>query len=184
MKKNPKIAVFSHLILYSLFFRFAVLETILLFVMRKFSNTTLLFDQIVLSTLLSIVIFFVSDFLSHRRFVISRLKSLLVIGLLIGNFYSYTLMNIDRSRSFYVLNWIDKDKLYFERNNLVSKVASQEANEIDAIEQRVFEHQSRGLLNIENSGKITLTLMGKLTLKISNFFANVFSLQGWFLNRN
>jgi hypothetical protein len=103
----------------------------------------------------------------------------LVMALIFYNLTTATLINIDRSRSFYVLAWLDAGLLAVDsQGNMRNFAISKEAMNMDAISERLEEH--RGRLFVTNDNR--LSLLGKETVKASNFLARVFSLDGWFRN--
>jgi len=94
----------------------------------------------------------------------------------------FTLVNVDRSRSFYVLSWIDAGEVTNVGGQLdLSKVDSLEKLNPDAIQSRLAEQTQRGY--IENqSNKWVLTKKGKSLLLFANWLANKFKLAGWLSN--
>jgi hypothetical protein len=94
-----------------------------------------------------------------------------------------TLLNIDRSRSLYILSWAHHQKIYVENNLIVlDRVKSLEARVPSAISQRIDEHVERGLM-IDNGEKILLTPRGEIFFNVANILANVFQLNGWKQNK-
>jgi hypothetical protein len=94
----------------------------------------------------------------------------------------YTLLNIDRSRSFYVLSWVDESKVYFENGQIVLEVRSTESTDIAGVDLRLKEQEQRGLIREEN-GVYKVTNIGKLTLRIANLLAKLFNLSNWEANK-
>lgn len=93
------------------------------------------------------------------------------------------LINIDRSRSFYVLSWINKYQIGSSLNqNQFDSVRSSEKNSVVSIQKRIIEQESRGLV-FKNGNVFSLTRLGKVTLGLSNYFAKLFRLQGWYQNK-
>jgi len=106
---------------------------------------------------------------------------LLVATLFIG-LANFSLVNIDRSRSFYLLAWTDQGKVRESSLQLdLGMVMSKENQNIEAIEKRLYEQVSRGLISI-NDNVYYLTDSGKVYLFISSNLANWFDLQNWKLN--
>jgi len=95
----------------------------------------------------------------------------------------YSLINIDRSRSFYVLSWVDQGEVSIKNGQTVVKVESTEAADTAGVELRLKEQQQRGLIQ-EANGKYKVTNMGKLTLEIANLLARIFNLKNWEANKN
>jgi hypothetical protein len=155
----------------------------LLILVRKIFYTTLLFDQIFI---ISIVTFIGTVSL---RFVFSREKNfkiqpqkLATIGILSALiFYTFgtaVLLNVDRSRSLYIFQWVDECKnsmacltKYTEENYGVRGSAE--------IIQRIHEQSKRGLMDV-NGNSIYLTFMGKIVKFSAHLSAVVFNLKGYF----
>jgi hypothetical protein len=148
----------------------------------------LLFEQI---TLLALAIFsFVctynaafgklkikSDFFG-RRFQLTAIASLLFF--LAAQF---TILNIDRSRSFYVLSWIDLERIQIRGDGYdLSQVVSLEKSNVNAIADRIEEQVSRGLV-ISKDSKLQLTQRGEFVLWAAEFSGQLFHLEYWEANR-
>jgi hypothetical protein len=91
-----------------------------------------------------------------------------------------SLVNIDRSKSFYLLYWVK----YYDINTSNNLLNFSEYPEIsDKINVndfliRVNEHSKRGLITQDNN-ILELTNTGNLLLRIADFLAMIFSLSGW-----
>jgi hypothetical protein len=162
---------------------FFIFLTFLLYLLRRFVPDGLVFDQILY---LSLIFLIFATFISTRSFQRVLPQSQLAVIVLIVtfffySFYSVMLVNIDRSRSFYVLSWVEKDKIYYENGKIQVSVESREADNSDGVEQRIIEQKDRGLIKISGD-KVQLTLYGKNLLMVSNTFASIFTLKNWELN--
>jgi hypothetical protein len=105
----------------------------------------------------------------------------IIIGFLLACFViPNTLLNVDRSRSFYVLSWIDSGKITYSAKGFKVTAKSPEADDEAGVIQRVLEQQSRGLVH---ESEMKLTSKGKLTLEIANRLSWLFDLENWTLNR-
>lgn len=91
-----------------------------------------------------------------------------------------TLLNIDRSRSFYVLSWIDSGKVIYGEHGLQFNVDSPEASDLAGVSKRVKEQISRGLIYEKD---LTLTKEGKILLATANFLSKIFVLENWTQNK-
>jgi hypothetical protein len=92
--------------------------------------------------------------------------------------YSVTtssIMTIDRSRSVYVLSWID-ELHYVERIEFFveSKFGGVEKS---ALSQRIDEQIQRNLVESDGNSRLTLTWLGKLFLKTARLTAVIFNLE-------
>jgi hypothetical protein len=93
-----------------------------------------------------------------------------------------TLLNIDRSRSYFILEWIEcspsKELLLVQ-----SKVgATFGAGEIKAFDLRLVEQETRGFISREGNN-VNLTRMGSTLFKFSEISAGAFNLSGWEANK-
>jgi hypothetical protein len=127
-----------------------------------------------------LVIFFVGA----KKFKSSTLLTLIIALLFFYQSATSILINIDRSRSFYVLSWVDKYQIKSDVDtNPYESVQSPEKYSIGSIQKRVVEQVNRGLIS-NNGSEFSLTRSGKVTLQVSNFFARIFNLQGWYQNKD
>lgn len=143
----------------------------------------LLFEQIIYTNLFVAVLFLVI-----RKFLVVRLRQSIqivihgiVIGLLLSCFViPNTLLNVDRSRSFYVLSWIDSGNISYSENKFKITANSPEAADEAGVIQRVLEQRSRGLIQ---KSQMKLTSRGELTLEVAKCLSWLFKLENWALNR-
>ncbi len=162
-----------------------ILGLIILSSWRMISPKIDLFSQILL---VSILVFFISTLLSTLANKKDQLlqvyfkKTLfvsLVMALIFYNLTTATLLNIDRSRSFYVLAWLDEDLLRVDtEGRLINYATSKESINLEAISERLEEH--RGRFFVTNEYK--LTTLGKEAVRVSHLLARIFTLEGWFKN--
>lgn len=166
-----------------------ILSAFALKFLRTFSNIQL-FEQIMLSAIISALFVWVAAlFLSRNSFMPSQrfptvswliLVSLLLIVTLGPN----TVMNVDRSRSFYVLSWVERRAIEVtDDGQLVLNVNSPEKFNLISIKERLDEQSSRGLIEFRDQSYF-LTWRGRLTLSMAEFLAAFYKLDGWFKNRN
>jgi hypothetical protein len=112
-----------------------------------------------------------------------EIVAFIVVGLVSVNLITQAIaLNIDRSRSFYVLSWVDKNLINYREGSLDLKlVKSPEKSNLPAIEQRIIEQQKRGLLEITGT-TVILTSRGEILIKFSNITADVLGLRNWKMN--
>jgi hypothetical protein len=123
-------------------------------------------------------------FLGAKEYRYTTLLTFIIALLFFYQSATSILINIDRSRSFYVLAWIDRYEIKSDvTTNPYESVQSPEKNSIESIQKRVLEQESRGLIS-DNGSEFRLTRLGKVTLRVSNFFAKTFNLQGWYQNKD
>jgi hypothetical protein len=144
--------------------------------------STLIFDQIFLISFLNIALYLT---LVHKSTKIDFDKTVAIISLgLFLMFVNQTfILNVDRSRSTFVLSWVERG--YVSSNStggfLLEGILSKEnSNELGTI-QRLRENIDRGLISVQGE-KVQLTLAGSLLLQICEGTANLFDLQGWKTN--
>ena len=93
-----------------------------------------------------------------------------------------TLLNIDRSRSFFILEWVNcapSTQLYVIESEIESFYGK---GELAAFNLRLAEHQARGLI-VNKGDTIELTPLGVFLFRFSDLTATSFKLAGWKLNK-
>jgi hypothetical protein len=159
----------------------------LLFLSRNLLRVdTILFEEIIVCVFISLLIFLISRKLLLK--LIPEFKNDFVYSVIIGSLISLllfpnSLLNVDRSRSFYVLSWVDKGEVKLTESELSVNVESPEAADQAAIQQRIAEQIKRGLI-MERSGNLSLTQKGKILVFIANNLAEIFNLDGWASNNH
>ena len=146
-----------------------------------------IFEEIVLAsilaTLLTIGFALYLNRASSSKNSIRLLSYVNIIGLMLSLLVMpYTLLNVDRSRSFYVLSWVDQGRVSLENGRLVLEVKSTESADIAGVDLRLKEQEQRGLIQ-QGNGIYKVTNMGKLTLRIANLLAKLFNLTNWEANK-
>ena len=155
---------------------------------RNFLNLGIpLFEEIILAAFVgAIFTFCISAYLKNKNILndsIRMISYLTIIGLFLSVLvFPYSLVNIDRSRSFYVLSWVNLNKVQIKSGELVLSVNSSESVDKLGVLLRIQEQQQRGLVN-EIEGTYRATRYGKVLLRIANFLAQLFNLQNWKTNR-
>ena len=183
MKNSSKVA-FAGLVFTIDFF----LTVLILKVVRNFQVLQLfeqiLFSCIAASILLGLAIWVFSLKYSLFKGLLSYSAwTLLVSALIMMITGPNIVLNIDRSRSFYVLSWIDEGKVQLGKNGVrLDAINSPEKQNVDSIRERIEEHTARGLVGLNNN-KYFLTERGKFTLLIANKVATFYNLEAWFRNR-
>lgn len=159
-------------------FIFCILTLILY---RRLSPAGDIFNQILILSglnfiaVLLIVRIFGSPFKSWYEVYVSLTCSLVVFAFIT----SFFLLNIDRSRSFYVLEWTKKELILLREGQLdLNKIHSSEALNKVAIEQRIEEQINRGLMK-RGPDRTYLTGTGIFLVKFSDYLSKLFVLRGW-----
>jgi hypothetical protein len=170
----------------------SLVATFLLVIWRQFNPTNLLFDQFcIISAILVGLSFLLNRSNLSRGTANKSMESSIAIAVTTSLLYfstvQYTVLAIDRSRSFYVLSWVDQGWFNYSQNSLrlTSKSNPQgidlDKNNLEPIEQRIEEQISRKLIKIDGN-EIHLTFFGKTTLIISEKTALIFNLKNWQAN--
>jgi hypothetical protein len=151
-------------------------------IINRTIETTLLFDLVNFVVFGLILINCLACLLYYKK--PSEVISFIVVGLISVDLITQSItLNIDRSRSFYVLSWADKDLIKYHEGTLDLKmVQSTEKLNASAIELRIIEQQKRNLIEISES-KVKLTSQGKMLLKFSNITAEFLGLRNWQKNK-
>ena len=149
-----------------------VLNTFIFYLLQIYFVNSLVFEKVTVSSIILIALLIAIKKIDYQRITI-----ILIIYICLTQLF----VNIDRSKSFYVLYWIGNNEIDYDLTNLtflakVPDIASR-TNEFDFI-QRVQEHKIRGLVT-QNGKQISLTSAGEIILKISDLCAKYFRLKGW-----
>jgi hypothetical protein len=141
-------------------------------VLGSLYETSLIYDQIniIAFILLTILVLICYGIYEKPK----EITSFLVVGVIAIAFLTQTLiLNIDRSRSFYVLSWVERGTVAILDGNIdLQKVESVEKYSKESIYARIEEQKSRGLIR-EEKNKYELTVAGSFLLKISNYIKPV-----------
>lgn len=183
-----------------IFLALFAIDFLLLFLWRQTTTNSFLADQI-----LCIAIVTASGFLLFlvirkkagikasrspvKSFWLQLIDEPILVLLLLISFVSstvlvqtQTLLNIDRSRSFFILEWIEcspSNELLLVENKVASILG---AGEIGAFNLRLVEQQARGVIARKGT-YVNLTLFGRLLFRFSELSAGAFNLSGWENNK-
>ena len=153
-------------------------------IVRQFNNSSLIFDQLfVITTVTGVLVWYC---LSAKFRIIMR-TSITGQDIIIGVLASFliltsTIVNIDRSRSFYIIAWVYENEV--KQSNLqvdFTEVLSSEKKNSNGMSERLQEQIARGFIRNEGS-MLKLTLKGAILYEISSGMASIFHLEGWFRN--
>ena len=156
---------------------------ILLFLIRLITQRIILFESILLSILLTVVLVFSYFALEYKRdisqFNYEKFLSVFVSLLLFYSMSFSTVLNTDRSKSLYVLSWVHDLGPITEKN--LSQKIRMKYGEYDSsyIQQRIIEHKSRGVF-VERNGAIQTSSLGNVYWYVANKIAGIFKLSGWY----
>ena len=161
-----------------LFFWFAT------YVLRSFNSSEAIDSQInfilLFTTIATSVIYL---FFIGLRFKVDVVYAV-TLGLVVAYLSTSTmLINVDRSRSFYVLSWIDEYKFpSMESQRSYDMVLSSEKLAEIPINQRIEEQVRRGFVS-SHQGILVLTFKGAAALSLAELLASHFRLKGWYKNK-
>jgi hypothetical protein len=165
-----------------------MISIVYLFLIRQIEPSGDLFSQINTSIFCGFAFGFLV--LSARKKLSTKsgywrnLHLLLTVHLTLFISLQFTLVNIDRSRSFYVLSWANQNKVFDSKDGVtLVGVQSQEKLNLLAIEVRLGEQIEKNFLELDRN-QIKPTVTGKFMLWIANSLANIFNLENWKLNKN
>lgn len=152
-----------------------LLVLFLLYVWRYFDTSIFLFLQIAFCSIAVLFFLYLLTLFKFRFFQQREMISVLIAFV----FCSTLLLNIDRSRSVYILKWVED----YQSETFVSIEKIAEAKnfsnlEASALKQRVMEQKQTLMLTSRGSG-LRLTGMGEIFIKTCRFFALIFNLRGF-----
>jgi hypothetical protein len=148
------------------------------------SSSSSLPNQITISSTCGglITLFLVFKFALFQRIGIERDHYVILVLLLISMnllFSQNSILNIDRSRSFYILSWVKNNEVSLGVDGALElKVASHESLNTQAIHERLKEQLQRGLIKTD-FGRYKLSVSGELTYNLAVLLSNFYDLTGW-----
>ena len=169
----------------SLFFVSLVLNSLLLFVLR-ISNlgNELLFEQIIFSSVLGTLGLCLVCYLRGQKNLSTLLPVFICAVCISSIIQTSTILNIDRSRSFYVLAWTGKNLISIDKNDYnLSGVQSDESLGHTGIEIRINEQISRKLI-ARDRNRLYLTKSGQIYLKVAQKLSDLYRLDYWKRNNH
>jgi hypothetical protein len=161
------------------------MSLVFLILWRFFNSTNLLFDQILL---LSIITFVLASIMSSTSLSDSkklRQEKIIVSLLATCLFYIFgtaVLLNVDRSRSLYIFAWVSEcnESMGCIENFVTENYGKRGWQEVLL---RLQEQDSRGLMSISN-GDVELSKMGNVVLYTASLSAQLFHLEGFNVEKN
>jgi hypothetical protein len=145
---------------------------------RFFQNSTFLFLQILTVTaILGAIIYFITTMVENRFSALLRGRELtsIVVAFTLISFFT---LNIDRSRSFYLIKWVSESSNSGTTLQEISKNQNFSNADIADFRQRIQEQRESGILKVEN-GQIRITVLGAVVVAVSKFIAKIESLDGY-----
>lgn len=183
-KLARKIALFLVIIVLEIIFCFALLWAL----RRFFISGDLLFEQLTFTavlgpTILWTIVRLLNGRTRNSKGAITNFSWMTLLSvLLFWSLAQFTLLNIDRSRSFFLIAWVDQGKIEMTNSGYsFAKVSSPERLNHNGMVQRVDEQISRGILK-KHTDRLELTTKGRIVLETSKFLAREYKLTGWISN--
>ena len=155
-------------------FPFSLIPIILLSFIRQFNQKQFLFISLILVYIIVLGSAYIFSFLNERDTVRNRILSLTAISFLL---VSFLVLNIDRSRSFYLLKWVavEPDGVSLEQ---LQRIHDLTPSDTEAISQRLTEQRQSHTIH-ESNGVFRVTFVGHIIFKVSNYFARFLNLHGF-----
>jgi len=161
------------------------MSLVFLILWRVFNSTNLLFDQILLLSIITFVLASIMSSSSFSDIKILKWEKVIVSLLAACLFYIFgtaVLLNVDRSRSLYIFAWVSEcNKSMDCIQNFVSENYGERGWQ--EVLLRLQEQDSRGLMSISN-GRVELSKMGNVVLYTASFSAQLFHLEGFNIEKN
>lgn len=154
-----------------------ITQAILIAIIRIFYPTTLMAEQILIISFFQFLIFYV---LSHFDLLEIKSLSMLALSVLITfNIFAFSIGNVERSTSLYIVQWVSVFPEGVSSDELISKL-EHKFNDVDnfGIQLRLNEHTKRRIFFFDKN-RYRLTIVGKVVLFSANLLSNVFSLEEW-----
>ena len=150
----------------------------LLALFRLFDPNTFLFIQILILSIVLLLTLYAYAAKHKNRLGVTLQGRELISIVIMFTLLSFSLLNIDRSRSVYLLKWVsvsEKSKL-----NPQEFIDSRAKSELDVqdLTQRLSEQESIRTISI-HADKIELTLLGRFIVWTSNFVGSFQNLKGY-----
>ena len=145
---------------------------------RKLLPSSDLFTQINIASVLCGATIFLMLIL-RRKLCYENVLLMIVISLVFFISHQMVLLNIDRSRSYYVIGWVHAGNVEV-LNDLYTydKVVSLEKKNEEASNMRINEQINRGVM-VKVGGNLKLTLSGKAMFQTAEILSKIFTLENW-----
>jgi hypothetical protein len=155
----------------------------LLAIWRTFNNPGDLYLEISLATiLLGVVILLI--FLKKRFVNFGGICLILLAVLFFYTSHQMTLLNVDRSRSFYIIGWVHDGNVKVNSNSYnYDAVLSLEKLNTIAADVRLSEQINRGYIT-QRGDTLELTPSGKILFQIAEFLSQIYTLDNWKFNKS
>lgn len=143
---------------------------------RYFETNTFIFIQIIVCSIILLSVLYLLR-LSNSKFKFFNGNELLIIAI---SFIvvTFLLLNIDRSRSFFLLKWVDSSGSNGITVQEIQKQKNLSESDLVAVEQRIQEQDQSGFLIVRNE-RIYISQEGRVLVFIFRNLARVENLTGY-----
>ncbi len=157
---------------------FSILAFILLAAIRSFDSNTFSFIQILVVTLLIGSVVYCIPHIKKGKLSQLIVSRELAIILIVFTLLSFCILNIDRSRSFYVTKWV---QLSGDKGTTLEEISTKydlSPQDVKDISQRISEQIQSGTLILEGD-RLYLSKIGKALVFVSTQISNFENLRGY-----
>ena len=121
---------------------------------------------------------------SIKSLSFENISVVFLVTVLFFTIHQTTLLNVDRSRSYYIIGWVHNQKVSIDNGVLnYERVHSIEKSNPRAMTERLEEQISRGY--IHNEGEtLQLSMSGQTLYSLAQLLSKIYSLTNWDLNRS
>jgi hypothetical protein len=177
MKFNNRFKLLS---MYLLIF---LMSSLGLSIFRNLGFSSDLFNQInIASVLCGLIIFFCLIFLKKINY--ENVILLFLVSLFFFTSHQMVLLNVDRSRSYFVIGWVHEGNIKVEGNLYnYDNVYSPEKKNIEAADFRLAEQIDRGYV-IQKNQVLELSTSGKFLYQIAELLSGIYYLNTWKINNH
>jgi len=164
-----------------------ILGTMILEIERLIAPKFLLYEEILIATILSFILsFLIIATTMPQKISVSLIRRFfqgITIGVLLFYIFSFSvIMNVDRSKSLYVLNWFHEEQPVSKSQMEILLIKKYGEYDKIYIEQRIQEQLERKVFQ-KKGNFIALTKLGSFYWNVGNIVARIFHLDGWFASR-
>jgi hypothetical protein len=183
LDKQKESLIKKHINEVVLILKLSTLNLFSIYLFRLIDKDGLLFEQIFLSSFVIVVIYSLYNLFKPKPELIKKIYLTFLIACLL----QFIFVNIDRSRSFYIIGWVKNHSVYLIDDKIETQGSFIKSSEIQnnvAMTNRLREQLKRKIFKLETDSKVTLTKRGLAYYKVSDFIAKTYRLDGWEENKH
>lgn len=145
---------------------------------RHFNPNIFSFHQILIICFMNLIFLYLLETLKPNSFTSFFHGKELIVVLISFLIVSFLVLNVDRSRSFYLIRWVEISEPHGTSIYKIADKYDLSNQEVKDFNLRIREQVSSGTISISR-GTMHLTLMGKLLANLFSFTAKFESLNGY-----